>query len=455
MADHKNIDRGYAWVVLVFSWLQVVISGIFYYSTGVVNTVLLENMQEGVVKTSWVGSTLYGTIMLTAPVTGSLTTVLGCRVASVLGGLLTLVGMAAAFFAKSVNGVIVSYGLTAGLGLGFLETSAIVITGHYFDKYLPLASGLQMSGGGSGMLIGAPLVRALIDTFGQNGAFLIMGGIGANACVCGMLFRPSPHELQIETKPKETPGDVTRNIVDQEVEVRSEVRISYVKRFRSTVKDTWSLLSNLSFMLYVLSYTLWGFGESIIYVHLTNFAESKGTSPQNSAMLFTAMGITSIIARVLAGFAGTDPAIGVFMLHTGMVGVAGVLIILCPLLASSYTLQLLFCSIYGIYSGGPMALLNPIIVDLIGVKQLATGYGVVNLIGGVGLLLGPPFAGFIMDVSGSYDVSFACSGGTLVIGSLLSLCIPMFKRRNVSSNKEIDATVAEEYTAVASGPDRQ
>ncbi|XP_071086177.1 monocarboxylate transporter 14-like [Haliotis cracherodii] len=446
MAVHKNIDRGYAWVVLVTSWLQVVI---FYYTTGVVNTALLENMQEGVVKTSWVGSILYGTMMLTAPVTSSLTNVLGCRISAVLGGLLTLVGMVAAFFAKSIDGVIVSYGFIAGLGIGFLETSATVITGHYFQKYLPLASGLQMSGGGAGMFIGAPLVRWLLDSFGLSGTFLILGAIGANTCVCGMMFRPSPHEQQAGTK---TPGDVTRNLVDQEVEEQPEVRTSCLQRLLSTVSEMRTVLSNVSFMLYVLSYTLWGFGESIIYVHLPNFAESKGTSQQNSAMLYTAMGITSIIAGVLAGFAGNDPAIGVFMLHTGMLGVAGVLIMMCPLLASSFTQQLLFCSIYGIYSGGPMAFLNPIVVDLVGVKQLATGYGMVNFIAGLGLLLGPPFAGFIMDVSGSYDVSFACSGGALVIGSLLSLGIPIFKRpvpSKVSYYREMDMAVSEEHTVVA------
>ncbi|XP_067670017.1 monocarboxylate transporter 12-like [Haliotis asinina] len=454
MALYKNMDRGYAWVVLVSSWLQLVICSIVYYSPAVVTIGLLETMKEGVFKTSWVGSTLYGTYMFTAPLTSCLTNVLGCRIAGIVGGLLTLVGMVAAFFAKSVDGVIVSYGLLAAIGSALMDVSSAVIICHYFDKYLPLASGLQMSGGGAGMLMGAPLTRSLLDTFGLSGTFLILGGVGANACVCSMLFRPLSHEQGIGRKPKETTGDVARNLVDQEVQ--PEVRTTYVQRFRSTFRDTWSLLSNLSFILYVLSYTLWGFGESIIYVHLTNFAESKGTSSQNSAMLFTAIGITSIIARVLAGFAGTDPAIGVFMLHTGMLGVAGVLIMLCPLLSTSLTQQFVFSSLYGIFSGGPMALVKPIIVDLVGVKQLATGYGVVNFLGGVGLLLGPPFAGYIMEVSGSYDVSFACCGSAIVIGSLLSLGIPVCKRQSTTRGQNMGVAVGEEEcTAVLSGTEGQ
>ncbi|XP_071084508.1 monocarboxylate transporter 14-like [Haliotis cracherodii] len=458
MAQHKNTDRGYAWVVLVISWLQLVICSIVYYSPAVVNTALLEKMKEGVVKTSWVGSTVYGTFMFTAPVTSSLTNVLGCRIAAVLGGLLTLVGVSAAFFATSVDGMIVSYGLTAGIGSGLMDVSAAVIICHYFHKYLPLASGIQMSGGGAGMLMGPPLVRCLLDTFGLCGMFLILGAIAANACVCGMMFRPSPHEQQAGTKTRDTPGDLTHNLMDLEVDEHTHHTTSYLQRFRVTACEMRTVVSNVSFMLYVLSYTLWGFGESILYVHLTNFVESKGTSQQNSAMLYIAMGITSTIARVLAGFAGTDPTIGVFMLHTGMLGVAGFLIILCPLLSGSYLHQVLFCSMYGVYSGGAMALVKPITVELVGVKQLATGYGVTNFIGGLGLLLGPPFAGLIKEVSGSYGVSFACCGSALVIGSLFSLGIPIFKRSSTSSvyhDKEMDEAAAEEYTAVASETEGQ
>ncbi|XP_067670318.1 monocarboxylate transporter 12-like isoform X2 [Haliotis asinina] len=384
MPTSRVIDRGYAWVILTVSWLQVVIAGVLYYSTGVITTAVLEDMKEGVVKSSWVGSTLLGTVMLT------------------------------------------------GLGVSFMETAAIVITGHYFNKYRPLASGIQTSGAGWGMLIGAPLVRFLLDTLGLSGMFLIMGGVGANSCVCGMLMRPSPFENRR--------SPTSDNVLEQEENTDRHPVCYFVSRLKEIMYEFRQVLSNVSFLLYAISFATWGLGESAFQIHLPNYAESKGTSPQRSAMLFTAMGISSMIARVLGGFAANDPAIDSLILHMGTVGVAGVTIMVFTLFSSSYLQQVIFSCLYGIYTGGPIALFNPITADLLGVKRLATGYGAKNLFVGISLLLGPPFAGMVLDISGSYDVSYLCSGAALILASLMTIPIAAFKKNSDNQHHTEAAT---------------
>lgn len=64
-SSERSADRGYAWVILGCGYISNMVCGVLYYSTGVVNTAVLDQMQEGVVKTSWVGSTLLGTLTLT------------------------------------------------------------------------------------------------------------------------------------------------------------------------------------------------------------------------------------------------------------------------------------------------------------------------------------------------------------------------------------------------------
>ncbi|XP_071086137.1 monocarboxylate transporter 12-like [Haliotis cracherodii] len=431
MSTNGSIDRGYAWVILSVSWLQVVIAGMLYYSTGVIMTAVLEEMEEGVVKTSWVGSTLLGTVMLTGPVTSSLVNLLGCRLSSIIGGILILAGMVSASFANSINMLIASYGVVVGLGMSFMETAAIVITGHYFVKYRPLAAGIQTSGAGWGMLIGAPLVRLLLDTFGLSGMFLILGSVGANSCVCGMLMRPSPFENQRSS--------TSENILQEEDNTNRRIVSCFFNRFREIIYEFGQILSNVSFLLYAISFATWGFGESAFQIHLPNYVESKGTSQQRSAMLFTAMGISSMIARVLGGFAANDPAIDSLILHMGTVGVAGVVIMVFTLFSDTYLQQVIFSCLYGIYTGGPIALFNPITADLVGVKRLATGYGVKNLFVGLSLLLGPPFAGMVLDASGSYDVSYLCSGAALIVASLLSIPIAALKKTNqIKQHTEAD-----------------
>ncbi|XP_046336911.2 monocarboxylate transporter 13-like isoform X2 [Haliotis rufescens] len=432
-SSERSADRGYAWVILGCGYISNMVCGVLYYSTGVVNTAVLDQMQEGVVKTSWVGSTLLGTLTLTGPVTGGITKAIGCRKTTVFGGLCILVGLTAAYFSRNVDSLIVSYGICVGFGIGCITTAASVAVGYYFEKLRPLAAGILVSGAGLGMLAGAPLVRFLFDTYGLNGMFLLLGALGSHACVGGMLMRPPKHEA--------TGGDVSA----QNNRERGEESKPFTK-LRNLLREFCDLFSRYGFMLYVSSYALWSFGESAFQVHLPNYAESKGTSPQNAAMLFTAMGISSTIARILTGLAGNNPDIGTLLLHTGMLGLAGVNIMLIPVFSSSFKLQIIVCALYGLYGGGPMALLNPILVDLVGVKRLAAGYGLNNMFAGVGLFLGPPFAGLVLEATGRYDLCYFLAGAFLVLGSALSIAIPVFKKRtglpiNLSTSDDQDDCV--------------
>ena len=65
MERGKNIDRGYAWLVLIAAFMVMFLGGMMTYSSGVINTALLEEVDSDISKTSWVGSTMLGTYSLT------------------------------------------------------------------------------------------------------------------------------------------------------------------------------------------------------------------------------------------------------------------------------------------------------------------------------------------------------------------------------------------------------
>ena len=57
-------DRGMAWVVLCVATFLNMIYGIILYSFGVFYLYLLEDFQQGHSKTSWIGSVLGGTALI-------------------------------------------------------------------------------------------------------------------------------------------------------------------------------------------------------------------------------------------------------------------------------------------------------------------------------------------------------------------------------------------------------
>lgn len=64
-----------------------------------------------------------------------------------------------------------------------------MVVGQYFEKRRTLANGIAFSGSGLGMFAMTPLITALLQRFGRQGALFVMGAIMLNVCICGMLFR--------------------------------------------------------------------------------------------------------------------------------------------------------------------------------------------------------------------------------------------------------------------------
>ncbi|XP_052069042.1 monocarboxylate transporter 14-like [Mytilus californianus] len=88
----------------------------------------------------------------------------------------------------------------------------------------------------------------------------------------------------------------------------------------------------------------------------------------------------------------------VFAIFTS--GVASI----CCVFACEYWHFVLYSCILGLFAGGSYNVLPPVIlVDLLGVENLASSCGIALLFQGLGFLVGPPMAGFEDDVCGHYD----------------------------------------------------
>ncbi|KAI4875273.1 hypothetical protein NFI96_002865 [Prochilodus magdalenae] len=204
--------------------------------------------------TAWIHSLVDCTTMLCAPLGSYIGNRLSCRVALMVGGLLSSVGLILSSFATSLEYLYLSLGiLTAsakgagsdrmthgghrcslkaggslhacgscrsprsfmslvcpafypsstpvvsahrydtryvGVGFALSYTPAIAMVGAYFSERKALAYGIAMSGSGIGTFILAPLVQLLIELYSWRGALLILGGLVSHLCVCGALMRP-------------------------------------------------------------------------------------------------------------------------------------------------------------------------------------------------------------------------------------------------------------------------
>ncbi|XP_067669225.1 monocarboxylate transporter 9-like [Haliotis asinina] len=473
-SQRKDIDGGYAWVVCVACFAIEVLCSSINTSVGVITPAILEYVDDDLVKVSWVGSTLLGTFTMCGPLAGIIQDKIGNRRAGILGGILMFLGLTAASFCRTVTGLILTFGVITGLGCGLASNVSGVAPSNYFKKRLPVAYGICVSGSAIGLLAIGPLTIQLLEMYTLYGALLILGAIAFNVCLAGALIRPSSTLMQDESMPIDlacqgdtaetcnaqgsptmktqsqhnvlTVGKTTDycsqanspQIVKENIPGKGKGTAESLLEYSShlTTKHPRSriipqcvnLFCSNGFFLYLLSIIFWAVGDAGCMVHLPNYAESRGSTPAQSASLFTVMGMPALFSALLTGFASSDPAIGNIILHVGLQGMSGVSLLLLPVLSHTYSLQMIFSVLYGAYNQGPYTLIGPICIELLGRSKLAIGFGVCSFCFGLGSTVGPPIASLIYESTGVYDFTFLFSGACFIISAFFALCIPLSKK---------------------------
>ncbi|XP_071080418.1 monocarboxylate transporter 13-like isoform X1 [Haliotis cracherodii] len=432
--SQSDIDGGWAWVILGVSFCGMLLTGFHVYSLGIIMAALLDEIDSDLTRVSWVGSIYTAALTLSGPLIGWVINRYGCRVAAFCGGMCHLSGMICAFFATNISILIVTFSFLGGIGMGFCLTSSLVVSGYYFKKYRPMASGITVSGAAFGMFVGPPVIRLLIDNYMLRGTFLVLGALGANMFVLGMFMRPSPTEKDNFRK--------DAGIGSSARQSSSQVR-NQLLRITSAFKDVMGIVKSGPFLCYLFSTFAFSCGETAAIYHLPNYSQEQGTSKMASATLMTAMGVTSLCSRLLTGFAASDPNIGPELLLTGMMGMIGILTITFPLYSATFGTQVLYAAGYGLYSGGINAVMTPLTAELISLEKLAIGFGLLCFTSGIGCLIGAPIAGVIVDSGGTYTHSYIYAGTALLLGSAVSVPISLRDRDSVTwkAVERMDVTI--------------
>ncbi|PQO92423.1 MFS transporter [Massilia phosphatilytica] len=314
-------------------------------------------------------------------VSGPLADRWGARRLAMLGMLLVGGGLALAGVAHSLHAVYAAYGLGVGLGIGCAYVPALGAVQRWFTKRRGVASGLAVSGIGVGTLVMPPLATALIDALGWRSAYLALG-CGAAVVGIGMAWF-----IADDPAGKGMGADVPSGMPLREA-VRSR-----------------------QFALLYAACLVCSFGVFVPFVHLVPYALDHGIGQKNAAYLLGTIGIGSTLGRfflggladkvgrlafLLAMFAGMAVALAVWAASTGFVALAG------------------FALLFGLFYGGWVAVMPPVVTDLFGNRQVGSIIGVLYTSVAVGTLLGPAAAGYMFDASRSYTLPILASAAVNV-----------------------------------------
>lgn len=182
-------DGGWGWVVVLSSFVISMIADGISFSFGLLYIEFLDEFKASKSTTAWIGSLFIAVPLLSGPVMSALVDRYGCRSMTILGGIISTVGFVLASVATTLEMMMVTFGIIAGLGLGLVYVTAVVSIAYWFEKKRNLAVGLGACGTGVGTFVYAPLTQYFIEEFGWRGTILLLSGTLLNLCVCGCVMR--------------------------------------------------------------------------------------------------------------------------------------------------------------------------------------------------------------------------------------------------------------------------
>lgn len=392
-----------------------------FYAAGVLHIALLQRYDQSVTLTAWLGSLFCSTFALAGPLSSFVINKFSCRVCVVLGGLLNLIGFASSAYCEQFYVLFLTYGIIAGIGQCLAYTGSVIVLGFYFEKRRTLATGVAVTGSGLATITFPPMTQAFYDVYGFHGSFLLLGAVAFQTCVFGALLRPHPTEK----------------------ERRKQISPSQKFTCRAICKTLYEylmILYNKAFTLYLASILSWCISLAINIMYLPDYFHDNGSSLVEASLMISAMGFGSLVSRILTGLAAVGGAIDPKTLYFGCYGILGILTMILPVFVIHYGGKLAYSVILGLYSGGTWSLLSSICVDLVGIHNLASAFGLVMFIAGVGFLIGPVIGSYVEKLSGNFGHIFIFSGIMFLLASVFGMVMSLYTHpqdKNEDSGKPL------------------
>ncbi|MFC1991576.1 MFS transporter, partial [Chloroflexota bacterium] len=344
---------------------------------------------------------------LLGPVEGYFVDKFGPRKLMFIGAILVGTGFVLMSRMNSLAMFYVIFIVFKALGAGLIGISIQVAVVNWFRK----RRGLGMSVALGGFNIGAmatPVVVWLIATRGWRSAAFIIGLIMWSVQIpLSLVMRHRPESYgyfpdgMTEQQSKETEVSSRR-----EPDVEEE---SFTPRQAVQTRAFWFI--NLAYASRMMI-------TAAVPIHLIPFIQDLGYSAAVGGSIMALMGFCALIGRVGMGhLSDTLPRRYAFAACMAMLGVS--VFILSS--AQSMWQLVLWAVLYGPGYGGGSPIMGSMIADYYGRKYFGTINGLTHIAMAVTTVVGPVFAGYMFDISGSYRIAFISFAAVCIIGGVAAI----------------------------------
>ncbi|KAG5889291.1 hypothetical protein JTB14_031938 [Gonioctena quinquepunctata] len=194
-----------------------------------------------------------------------------------------------------------------------------------------------------------------------------------------------------------------------------------------------SLFLDLHFFLLSLSTMILCIWFVVPYFYLAEHMSRHGYTEGDASCVISVIGITNTIGMVFLGIAGDR--LNVAKSYAVSLILCGVSIGAMVFFTLNYILLVISGGFFGLFFASTMSLTPSLLAELVSLDDFTMAYGLLLLSQGVGSLIGPPLAGWIFDMTNSWQQSFYQATFWIIISGILIGIIPFTTNRKLFSSK--------------------
>lgn len=402
----------YGYIVVITTLIIMMVSWGVYFTFGVFFKPVLNEFGwdraviSGAFSLSMIMQGVLGIVM------GALADRIGPRIVLTLAGVIMGLGYILTSQVSEAWHFYLLQGVIVGIGIGGTIVPVNATIARWFAARRSMMTGIVLAGTGIGQLIVVPVANWLITVYDWRLTYIIVGSAILIVVVIGAQFvRRDPAEMGLvpygegrETNPGVRP-------VALELSLKEAVG----------TRQFW--------IVFAIFFCL-GFYRLTIITHLMPHTTDLGISAVVAANILATTGGANIVGRIAMGVLA-DKIGDRRNFIIGFILMSAAMFWLMP--ATEAWMLYLFAVFFGFAHAGVGTSEAPLVASLFGLKSLGFIFGVIAVGITIGGAVGPVLAGYIFDITGSYQLAFLICAAIGIAAVILSVLIKPIKTNKPST----------------------
>ena len=189
------------------------------------------------------------------------------------------------------------------------------------------------------------------------------------------------------------------------------------------------ILKDPKFLMIGISNAFGFLGFYVPFVYLPSMASSnQDISMDQAAFLLSIIGISNTLGRLLSGWISDFYWVDSLFVVNGSLILSSICVFVFPFI-TSYTGFIILGILFGLFIAAYIALTSIVLVDICGIENLTSAFGLLTVFRGAASIVGPPLAGAVFEATQSYSVSFYLAGSFLMVAAVFSILADILRRR--------------------------